>query len=61
MADKEIFVPSGAVIADIEKGTAPKDAIVLHGSDAGEFVKPSALTKSDKALIVKAEGPAKAG
>lgn len=51
MKENMIFVPSGAVAADIQKGLDPKKAIELHGHDAGEFVSASQLKEGEKQLI----------
>lgn len=58
MEEKLIFVPSGVVVAEIQKGIDPKKTIELHGHDAGEFVPASQLQEPEKQLakIVNTKG-----
>ncbi|OGG23906.1 hypothetical protein A3A79_01760 [Candidatus Gottesmanbacteria bacterium RIFCSPLOWO2_01_FULL_43_11b] len=49
-----IFIPSGSVVTDIQKGIDPKKTIELHGHEAGEFVVSSEVSLLEKILIKKA-------
>jgi len=53
--EKLIFVPSGQVIAAVEEGIDPKEAIELWGHDAGEFMPEDKVNAAGEAQINKLE------